>query len=113
MQGQNDDILTRSQHFTGRSRSSVSFVTTNDVESLLALVVPESVQTKYLALLFVNVVTAMETYLSDKFVQNVLNNSDLLKTFVETNADFKLQKVPLSDVLKIAAEIKAKTQRFV
>ena len=49
-------------------------------------------------LLYINVVTAMETYLSDAFVNTVLNDSALVRKFVETTRHFEETKLSLSDV---------------
>ena len=49
-------------------------------------------------LLYINVVTALETYLADAFVNTVLNNRALIRKFVETTPEFRKTKVPLSDI---------------
>ena len=49
-------------------------------------------------LLYVNVVTVLETYLSDAFTTTVLNDDALLRKFIETTPDFKKRKLSLSDV---------------
>lgn len=56
-------------------------------------------------LLYVNVVTTLETYLSDAFTNTVLNSSLLLRRFVETTPDFKKQKLSLADLFTAMDDI--------
>ncbi len=49
-------------------------------------------------LLYVNVVTALETYLSDAFTNSVIGDRVLLRRFIEITPDFKKRKLPLSDL---------------
>ncbi|NAO97210.1 hypothetical protein FRY77_14510 [Halomonas sp. MG34] len=51
-----------------------------------------------LGLLYVNIITAIETYLSDAFISTVLENKDVLRKFVESNPEFKKQNFCLSEV---------------
>ena len=68
-----------------------------DIEKLLEIVVDASVASCFNRLLFVNVITAMETYLSDVFIGTVKKNQDLMRRFIETTPDFKNEKISLSD----------------
>ena len=49
-----------------------------DIEKLLEIVVDASVASRFNRLLFVTVITAMETYLSDVFIGTVKKNQDLM-----------------------------------
>jgi hypothetical protein len=49
-------------------------------------------------MLHVHVITALETFLSDAFVNTVVGNEQLTRTFVKTNADFKKQKFTLDEI---------------
>lgn len=71
-----------------------------DVEKLLETKVDASVESHFYRLLYVNVITALETYLGDAFINTVASDKDLMRRFVETTPDFKNQKVPLADVYK-------------
>jgi len=51
-----------------------------------------------LRLLFVNAVTALETFLSDVFINAVLADRTLMKKFVASNPDFRERKFSLSDI---------------
>jgi len=48
-------------------------------------------------LLYTNVITALEAFLSDAFSNTVLNNSGLLRRFIENTPDFARRKISLSD----------------
>ena len=51
-------------------------------------------------LLYVNVVTALETYLSDAFINTVLEDRKLLRRLIETAPEFKKTKLSVSEVFK-------------
>ena len=55
-------------------------------------------QKHLLGLLYVNVITSMETYLSDAFISKVLEDKVILRKFVETNPEFKNQSFNLSEL---------------
>src|SRR5205807_5097301 len=52
----------------------------------------------FLRMLYAGVITALETYLSDRFISSVNDDPLIRRKFVETTPDFKVQKVPLSDL---------------
>ena len=80
-----------------------------DIEELLKTEVNHSVAHCFFRLLYVNVITALETYLSDVFIGTVKKNPDLMRRFIETTPEFKQEKIPLSDAFeaKNKAEKKA------
>jgi hypothetical protein len=49
-------------------------------------------------MLYANIITAMESYLSDVFIKVVLSNEERLRKFVETTKEFQNQKISLSDI---------------
>lgn len=51
-----------------------------------------------LGILYVNVITAVEAYLSDAFINKVVDDKSVLRRFVETNPEFKNQSFNLSDL---------------
>lgn len=68
----------------------------SDTRSLMSL----SPENPTLArLLYANVITAMETYLSDTLKKQVLNHPAITRRFIETNDAFK-EKIPVSDIFK-------------
>jgi len=64
----------------------------------------------FLRLLYVNVITALETYLSDNFIQCLNADHTRLRKFVETTPEFQTEKIALSDVFKASEEIEKKTR---
>lgn len=82
-----------------------------DIEALLNSEVPGPVAGCLQRLLFVNVITALETYLSDAFISTVMNKPAFMRKFVETTPEFRAEKISLADAFKAAeqAERKART----
>jgi hypothetical protein len=83
-----------------------------DIEKLLGAEVDGSVKNNLYRLLFVNVITSLETYLSDAFINIVANNAKLMRRFVETTPEFQSQKVPLSEVYKAMEGIERKARGY-
>jgi hypothetical protein len=78
----------------------------SSIEVLLEVTV-EGVAAYYLwKLLYANAITALETYLSDAFINTIVNNRKYLRRFVETFKDFEKEKISLSCVLKEADAIR-------
>jgi len=51
-------------------------------------------------MLYASVITALETYLSDRFVSSITNNPEKLRKFVETFPRFKKESIKVSDTFK-------------
>lgn len=83
-----------------------------DVENLLKTKVAEPFQDVFCRLLYVNVITAFETYLSDLFISTVAADRNLLRKFVETNPDFKAEKISVSEVFKTAEDIERRVRAY-
>ena len=49
-------------------------------------------------LLFVNCITAMETYLSDAFINTVIKDETFIRSLLENDPEFKKRKFELSDI---------------
>lgn len=81
-----------------------------DIESLLKTDVEDGVANCFYRLLFVNVVTVLETYLSNAFINTVVPNPDLMRRFIETTPEFQSEKVALSDVFKAIEEVEQKAK---
>lgn len=76
-----------------------------DIERLLGTRVDPSVGPCLLRLLYVNVVTSLETYLSDAFINCVVNDQSLLRRFLETTPEFQAKKISYAEVLKAAEDV--------
>lgn len=70
-----------------------------DIKLLLDVDTPSGLENQYCRLLFVNVITAIETFLSDAFISKVMGTRKYFEAFVKTNPDFKQQKFALSEIL--------------
>lgn len=79
----------------------------NAIQSLLALNIAEPEATVYRRLLFANVISALETFLSDTFINRVLADETLFQRYLDTEKAFQEKKFPLKDALRIASDIKA------
>ena len=83
-----------------------------DIEKLLETKIDPPYQICFYRLLFVNVITALETYLSDAFINSVVPSKDLMRKFVESTPEFKSEKIPLAEVFKAFAEIELKAKSY-
>jgi len=77
-----------------------------NIERLLETKVEAAEVQCMLRLLYVNVITALETYLSDKFMSAINADEKLLRRFVETTPEFKNRKFSLSEVFNVHESIK-------
>ncbi len=83
-----------------------------DIEKLLKTKVDDSVSSVFRRMLYVNVITALETYLSDAFINTVANRPELMRRFIETTPEFQAEKVPLSEVFKAVEQIERKARSY-
>jgi hypothetical protein len=111
-----DELARESPEWSGKpsagdiDESYISAITSNtefhrtllenieNIQALLYTGVDNKLQQQLLRLLYVNVVTALETFLSDAFINKVIRNQTLLQKFVETNPDFQGKKLVLSQI---------------
>lgn len=99
-----DDIATITEFYRNYSGAI------SDIEKLLEENVDSSVECCFYRLIYVNVITAMETYLSNAFINSVVPNPELMRRFVESTPEFKSEKISLSDVYKAAEEIELRAK---
>ncbi|QCQ21267.1 hypothetical protein [Desulfoglaeba alkanexedens] len=83
-----------------------------DIEKMLEAKIDSSAEDCFFRLLYVNVITAMETYLSDAFMNSVVPDKELMRRFVETTPEFKVETISLSEVYKAAEEIEHKAKSY-
>lgn len=83
-----------------------------DIEALLRTEVPGPVAACFHRLLFVNVITALETYLSDAFISTVMNQPKFMRKFVETTPEFRNEKISLADAFKAAEQAERKARAY-
>jgi hypothetical protein len=63
-------------------------------------------------MLFAHAITALETYLSDTFLNTVLAEDELLRKFFETTPEFRERTVPLSEIFGRVAEAQEEAKRY-
>ncbi|MGZ8946930.1 MAG: hypothetical protein ACXW1W_16105 [Methylococcaceae bacterium] len=83
-----------------------------DIECLLKTKIEDSVANCFYRLLFVNAITALETYLSDAFINTVVPNPVLMRRFIESTPEFQGEKIALSDVFKAIEGIEQKAKSY-
>jgi len=72
--------------------------TIDDISALLDKCDDPGLIQIYYKMLHVQIITALETYLSDAFINTVMDNKVLIRKFVETNPDFQKKKLKLVDI---------------
>lgn len=60
--------------------------------------------------LFISIIGALETYLSDAFINMALSSENYLENFVGTHPEFKKQKIGVSEVFNTSQSIKEKAK---
>lgn len=80
------------QHFDEYDRAMANNREMSNLE------VPEAIRHAFYGMLFVNVITIMETYLSDAFISSVVNDERFMRRFIATTPEFKKRKITLSEV---------------
>jgi len=83
-----------------------------NVENLLNISVEAVVQQSLLRLLYANVITAMETYLSDLFISKVTSDPILFRRFIEKNKDFQNEKISLSELFRAHEGIEKRVKAY-
>ena len=72
----------------------------NTVEKLLAIDIQKDLRLNYYRLLYANVITAMETYLFDAFVNKVFKIKENLRKFISTTKYFQEKKITISEIFE-------------
>jgi hypothetical protein len=70
------------------------------VINLLGVTVPNDVEEPYRRLLYANAIAALETFLSDTFINKVFSDPALLQKYIDAEPKFSDRKVPFKDVLR-------------
>lgn len=83
------------------------------IKSLCTLEVSGLLSGYYLRILYANVITALETYLSDTFIGVVSKDKALMRAFFEKNDQFMKEKILLSDVFRVVDEAETRFNEHV
>lgn len=81
------------------------------IHRLLDLEVDPELGGAFRRLLFANVIAAMETYLSDTFINKVFEDSGLLQRYLDTAPEFQTRKIPYKDLLREAGRVEDAARR--
>ena len=84
-----------------------------DIEKLLNTSIDSTVKNSFYRLLYANVITALETYLADAFINTVLSNPSFVRRLVETTPKFKEEKIIFSDIYKSISNIEVKISEYI
>jgi hypothetical protein len=99
-------ILSDNEYFQSFNQSI------ENIEEILEANVHGAAQTHLFGLLHVNVITAIETYLSDAFINTVLNDNQHLRQFVESNPEFSKKSFSLSEIFSRHESIKDEVKEY-
>lgn len=83
-----------------------------DIEKLLKTDINSEVACNFYRLLYVNIITALETFLSDAFVTHVMGDKEVFRKFVKSNPDFQKQQLPLSQILEEAEKLESTVKKY-
>lgn len=65
----------------------------------------DSIKQVFYRLLYSNIITSMETYLSDAFINTVMKDRSLFRRLVETDPEFKKRKLTVSEIYNFLTEL--------
>jgi len=83
-----------------------------DIKHLLKTPVDGTIDIYFYRLLYANVITALETYLSDAFIHTIFSEPEIKKRFVEALPKFREEKIRLSEIFKTYENIDNKIKEF-
>jgi hypothetical protein len=83
-----------------------------NIETLSNIEIDNATQQHLHRMLFVSVITAMETYLSDVFINTVMPEQDLLRQLVETSPELKKKTIRMSELFNSMDNIREEVRRY-
>ena len=83
----------------------------SNIQKLLPTEVDRLASNCFYSMLFVNVITCLETYLSDAFINTVTTNTIYMRKFIESNPEFKNEKISLSSIFEEYENIEKKAKK--
>lgn len=83
-----------------------------DIEKLLESNVHAQVESCFYRLIYVNVFTSVETYLSDAFINLISKNSDLMIKLVESAPEFRSERISVSEIFRTINEIESRVKSY-
>lgn len=76
-----------------------------NIKRLMEIKVEAADYQPFLRMLYTGVITALETYLSDRFISSLNSDPRLQRKFIETTPEFKSKPIRLSDVFQAHEQI--------
>lgn len=86
--------------------------TMNHIVSITDAKIDEKPKSHLLGILYVSVITAIETYLSDAFINTVVGNYNFTKQLTQTNPEFRLRKFNLSEIFSVYENIDDEIKKY-
>jgi len=83
-----------------------------DINQLLEIPVSNIIQNTFYRLIYANVITVLETYLSDAFITEIFNNSDKFRKFIESTEEFKKTKITISEIFNESDRIEVTARKY-
>lgn len=83
-----------------------------DIKKIFNTSIDSTIENCLYRLLYANVIAALETYLSDAFINTVLSNPSFVHRLVETTPKFKEEKIIFSDIYKSISNIEGKVRKY-
>lgn len=96
------EAISENRQFFKNYKSEIeSLVKLNDIE-LTEMELNKTLKRQ----IFIGVITAVETFLSDTFINLTLTNDEYLKNFIETHPEFKKRKLEFKEIYKAQENLK-------
>lgn len=84
----------------------------SDIKSILKTNLDASSQEYLYRLLYANLITLMETYLSDAFINIVITDKKYIRRLIENTPEFKEQKISVSEIFKELDNIEERVKTY-
>ena len=80
--------------------------------TLLRLAVPQETENRFYGMIFVNLITMMEAYLSDAFIGEVLQSEGLMRKFVASTPEFQSRQISLAQIYDSFDNIRSIAEQY-
>ncbi|MCU0342564.1 MAG: zinc-ribbon domain-containing protein [Ignavibacterium sp.] len=88
-----DSIITSSESYTNYKKGIDSLIKLTNVK-----IQDSKLNRTFKKMIYANLITQMEAYLSDTFIKTVFRHSDLQRRFIETNPRYQKEKIEISNI---------------
>ena len=83
-----------------------------DLKAMISMALNGNKEQTMLKMVFTNTITVLEAYLSEYFIGRIESEPYSLRKFVESNKDFKQEKISLSEIFKEKENIENYTKEY-